>query len=417
MIDLENLTPFGRKQWVKRQFDKYEASKLAKSIDLSVKVYSKPDDLDTPDDGTPPFDCKLDKPKWKATIDKKVNYLLARKPVLANHQEQLDELLDFIKLSAREYLLRGSLIWIVQGDGESIEPKPAIMSNTIAVYADENKEEPVAFIRKYTDTELVPETGEEQEVVYYECYYGDRRDTFCYTLDNRDKEEVFSQAPVIIELGKTNDAPLFSYVANLLQAFDHTLSHQDETTAYNTDPLVEVRGYTGTSDEDLDYVVKTSKIAKTDGNGGVTIHTRTMDSNSIDLWQKRIMNEYYEATCTVGKDNELAYAQSGKAMDRLFIDMENSARDLAHVLEQALKDYFSSIGIEDFDIVWNTDRPVDDVSIINAIAASSGILSEKTLLEQHPWVDDVDKELKRKAEEAVSGMDDLTEDNNDEEEL
>ena len=39
--------------------------------------------------------------------------------------------------------------------------------------------------------------------------------------------------------------------------------------------------------------------------------------------------------------------------------------------------------IYDMDIIWNTDRPVDDTEIINGIAASQGILSEETLLEQH----------------------------------
>ena len=400
MIELEKLTPFGRKQWTKRKFDEYENSTVTKAIERSLKVYSQPTDKD--------FDGHIDKSKWKTTVDKKVNYLLARKPLLTGAQDKLDSLLDFIKESAKKYLLKGSLIWIVQGDGESIDPTPLIMENTIAVYTDESKETPVAFIRRYTDTVLDESTGDETEIVYYELYYGDKRDTYCYENAQRDKiGEKLKDKPLFIELGKTGDAPLYAYVERMLTAFDHILQHQDKTVEKNTDPLVEVRGYSGTSDEDLEYAVNNLKIARTDGNGGVTIHARSMDSTSIDLWEKRLMNEYYEATCTVGKDNELQYAQSGKAMDRLFIDMENSARDLAHVLEGALVQYFNSIGLEGVDILWNTDRPVDDSSIITSIAQSVGILSEKTLIEQHPWVDDVDKELARKAAEALPGMDDL----------
>ena len=87
--------------------------------------------------------------------------------------------------------------------------------------------------------------------------------------------------------------------------------------------------------------------------------------------------------------------------------MENSAKDTAHVIEQALKEYFEVIGINDFDIVWNTDRPVDDTEIINSITASAGILSQKTLLENHPWVEDVDEELSRLSAENTTGMEDL----------
>lgn len=401
MIDLEQLTDFGRKQWTKRKFDDYEKERNTKAIERSVTVYSDPTNEK--------FDCKLELAKWKSTVDKKVAYLLARKPVATRYQEELDALADFIKESAKEYLLRGSLIWIVQGDGEDVAKKPLIMSNAIAVYTDESKETPLAFIRKYTDIEVQVETGAETEVVYYELYYGSNlRDTYCFTKGDADKiGEVLDDAPTFIELGKTGDAPLFAYAERLLAAFDHIMRHQDKTVEKNTNPLVEVRGYTGTSDEDLDYAVNNLNIVKTDGNGGVTIHLRSMDSTAVDLWRKALLQEYYEATSTVGKDNELQYAQSGKAMDRLFIDMENSAKDLAHVLEQALKEYFEVIGISDFNIVWNTDRPVDDTEIINGIAASTGILSQRTLLEQHPWVENVDKELKRLAAESLTGMEDL----------
>lgn len=403
MIDLETLTPMGRKQWTKRKYDEYEEGTLHKIVELSEKVYNEPQDEK--------FKDNMDRAKWKTTVDKKVNYLLARKPISTGHQEELDMLSDFIKESAKQLYLRGSLIWIVQGDGETIQPQPYVMDDTIAIYADKSRETPVAFIRKYVDIELQEETGAETEIVYYELYYNDKRDTFCYTNPEKDKvEEQFETPPKFIELGKTGDAPLFAYVQGLLKGFDHILKHQDTTTEKNTDPIVEVKGYSGTDDADLEYAVNALKIVKTDGNGGLTIHTRSLDSNSIDLWRKALLQEYYEATATVGKDNELQYAQSGRAMDRLFIDMENSAKDLAHILEEALKEYFLTIGVEDFDIVWNTDRPVDDTEIINGITASKGILSEKTLLEQHPWVSDVDEEIRRIQEEAVDGMNDLVDD-------
>lgn len=411
MIDLTQLTPFGRKQWAKKKFDDFEQSRLAKSIEFSEKTYNEPTDEK--------FEDNIDRCKWKTTVDKKVSYLLARKPVSEGHQDELDALADFIKESAKQYYIRGSLVWVVQGNGKDIDAKPFIMNNTIAVYADEARETPVAFLRKYIDIELQPETGAETKVEYIECYYAGKRDTYCFQFSERDKvgEDI---NPTFIEIGKTGDAPLFSYACGLIQAFDHTLKHQDTTTEKNTDPLVEVRGYTGTDDADLEYAVNNLKIVKTDGNGGVTVHARSMDSAAIDLWRKAILQEYYEATATVGKDNELQYAQSGKALDRLFVDMDNSAKDLAHILEQGLKSYFEVIGVNDFDIIWNTDRPVDDTDIINGIAASQGILSKKTLLEQHPWVEDVDKELERLSEESVEGFDDLVDDtdllNNNEEE-
>lgn len=405
MVDLSKMKPIGRKLWVKKKWDAYQGSKVCTAIKAATKAYEEPTSKE--------MECVLDKPKWRATIDRKVNYLLARKPVCKDHQEELDDMLDFIRESAKQLLLRRSLVWVVQGDGESIDPKPYIMNNTIVIYSDEYKEVPIAYIRKYVDVEVDALTGTETEVEYFECYYESdevwHRDTFCYTKDSEDREDTLKQAPLFIELGKTGDAPLFAYVQKLLEAFDHVLEHQDNTVVKNTKPLVEVRGYTGTPDEDLESAINVDGIAKVDGNGGVTIHTRSMDSASIDLWARRLLQEYYEATATVGKENELSYAQSGKAMDRLFVDMENSARETARTLEIALKAYFKYKDGVDVDIIWNTDRPIDDAEIINAIAASRGLVSDLTLLEQHPWVDDVEEEQKRLEKQQMGGFEELKE--------
>ncbi len=405
MIDLAKLEPFGRKQWVKKRFEEYIESPNTKAIDRSRKNYEDPtNELFNEDIGVG---------KWKATIDRKVNYLLSRPPVAESIQDELDELLPMIKDTAREVLLRGSLIWIVQGDGEAITPKPVIMNDTIAVYSDEYKEQVVCYIRRYVEFEVEPTTGEQTEVEYLEVYYlngGNAvRETYCYTADDKDKVENLSEAPLFIQLGKTGSAPLYAYVEDLLKAHSKVLKHQDTTVEKNTKPLTEVRGYSGSSDDDLKYAIENLSIARTDGNGGVTVHLRSMDGASIDMWARRIAQEFYEATATVGKENEMAYAQSGKAMDRLFVDMENSARELAGILEEGLITYFEYLGNEDVDIIWNTDRPVDDVSIISGIAQSNGLLSHKTLVEQHPWVDDPEEEMNRLKEERMSGMEDLYE--------
>ena len=402
-MQLYEISLVARKLWAKKKWDEYQETKLKKIVDDAVKLYEEPQDSK--------FEDMLDKGKWKATIDRKVNYLLGRAPTCTNAQDKFDALAPLIRESATGVLLRGSVIWLVQGDGTSLDPVPSILYDAISVYADATKQEVLATIRKYVDVQIDEATGAESEIEMFECYFkgedgGMVRDTFCYSNPQLDNEEVLGDLPVFIELNKTGKAPLFAYGAAILKAFDNTLKHQDTTVQKNTKPLVEVRGYSGSDDDDLSYAVEDLSIVKTDGTGGVTIHSRSMDSAAIELWQKRLLLEWNEVMSVVGKENELQYAVSGKAMDRLFVDMENSAQELGHVLAQALKVYFALLDI-DVDIVWNTDRPTDDAATISAIAQSRGIVSERTLLEQHPWVSDVDEEIKRLEAEKVEGFEDL----------
>lgn len=402
-MNIDALQPIGKKIWVKNRWDEYEASRNTQAIERSITSYYDPTNEELED--------RIDKSKWKSTVDRKVNYLLARKPVVREHQDILDDLLPFIRETAVAYTLRGSLIWIVQGDDVGVIPRPLIMSDTIAIYSDQYKEKVVAYIRKYTETEIDDLTGEETVLDFYELYYISagvwKRDTYHYEADGKDiiaDSSSFPQGFEFIELGKTGDAPLFAYVEKLIEAFDHVMRHQDTGVVKNTKPVTEVKGYTGTSDADLQYALEQLSIVKVDGDGGLLIHNRAMDSASIDIWIKRLMQEFYEATATVGKENELQYAMSGKAMDRLFVDMENSARELAEVLEEALVAYFDILGYEGVDIIWNTDRPIDDAETISGIAASRGLVSDLTLLEQHPWIDDVEREQQRLKAEISEGM-------------
>ncbi len=50
---------------------------------------------------------------------------------------------------------------------------------------------------------------------------------------------------------------------------------------------------------------------------------------------------------------------------------------------------------EKIDVIFNRDMLMNETEIIDNIAKSVGILSDKTVISQHPWVDDIIAELER----------------------
>ena len=54
---------------------------------------------------------------------------------------------------------------------------------------------------------------------------------------------------------------------------------------------------------------------------------------------------------------------------------------------------------EEVEIIFNRDIMISESAVINDIKNSVGILSDETLIAQHPWVDDPDAELKRLKEQ------------------
>ena len=50
---------------------------------------------------------------------------------------------------------------------------------------------------------------------------------------------------------------------------------------------------------------------------------------------------------------------------------------------------------ETLDVIFNRDVLVNESETINNCKASVGIISQKTIITQHPWVNNVDEEIKQ----------------------
>ena len=61
----------------------------------------------------------------------------------------------------------------------------------------------------------------------------------------------------------------------------------------------------------------------------------------------------------------------------------------------------------EFDIVFNMDLPVNETDIINNARNSVELISKRTILENHPWVTDVEEEMARIDEEKQQSMQDF----------
>ena len=60
---------------------------------------------------------------------------------------------------------------------------------------------------------------------------------------------------------------------------------------------------------------------------------------------------------------------------------------------------------EEVEIIFNRDIMISEADVINNIKNSVGILSDETLVAQHPWVDDPDEELKRLKKQKEAELD------------
>ncbi len=111
------------------------------------------------------------------------------------------------------------------------------------------------------------------------------------------------------------------------------------------------------------------------------------------------------------KDDRLSGNPNQMNIQSMYSDIDLDANDMETELQAAFADilwfvnvYLANTGLGDFfneqvNVIFNRDMLMDESSIIANCRQSVGILSDKTIIGQHPWVDDVQQELERLAKQ------------------
>lgn len=108
-----------------------------------------------------------------------------------------------------------------------------------------------------------------------------------------------------------------------------------------------------------------------------------------------------------GTPNEMnlrsVFSDADLDADMLEAEFQSLFRELLPFANACLRAKGMAAGGAEASLVFNRDTIVNESQVIADVAGSASLLSRETLLEQHPWVEDVQRELERlRQEQAVS---------------
>lgn len=202
---------------------------------------------------------------------------------------------------------------------------------------------------------------------------------------------------------------------DLVDLFDNTISG----FANDIDDIQEIvfvlEGYGGEDLEEFMSDLKMFKAVKTDEKGDV----RTIKAEIPVEARKEFLTELKESIFLFGmgvnpnKDN--LGDSSGVALKFLYsllelkasvtrTEFDCSIRVLVRIILWFLK--VSDADTKDIDITYYKNMITNDKEVTEILSKSSGIISNKTMTKNHPYVEDLDEELAQiKAEEAAAQED------------
>lgn len=134
----------------------------------------------------------------------------------------------------------------------------------------------------------------------------------------------------------------------------------------------------------------------------------------ISIFKKAIVENCmgYDA-----KDEKLSGTPNQMNIQSMYNDIDLDASDMETEYQAALEEllwfvnmHLINTGAGNFDnetveFVFNTDMPMDESATIQNIQNSEGIISDETLVANHPWVTDPEKELERLKKQQEENLD------------
>ena len=226
----------------------------------------------------------------------------------------------------------------------------------------------------------------------------------------------WDRIPLIPFKANSNEQSLLKRVKSLQDALNLMMSNFDNNMQEDVrNTILVLKNYDG---ENLGEFRRNLaaygavKVRTADGSDG-GVETLNIEVNSdnyntiIDLLKKAIIENAmgYDA-----KDDRLGGNANQLNIQSMYSDIDLDANKMEMEYRASLKNllwfvnaYLSQVGKGNFDdevdIIFNRDILINESEAIENCAKSKGILSDETIVAQHPWVDDVTAELKRIKEE------------------
>ena len=279
----------------------------------------------------------------------------------------------------------------------------------VPVYAGTLDSELVGVLRCYTI--LDPAQGQHKQI----CEYWDKERCRFYQQNTSGTYTYFSYPEVGQEFvhgfGAVPFIPFYNNAArmgdlllyrDLIDAYDKVVSGFANDMEDVQEVIFVIKNYGGTDKEEFLSDLKKSKVIKVDGDGGVDTIRAEIPFEARNAFLERMRRQIFVSGMGVDPDPENFGNSSGVALKYLYSLLELKAG----MLETEFRTGFAALvraicraeGMAEPQKImqtWTRNMVQNDAETAQIAAQSVGIISDRTILANHPWVDDVENEQKQ----------------------
>lgn len=379
---------------------------------------------------------KLAHSKYKGMVDEKVAYLLSRPYTLDCDQKDYLEKVKECLGKHFQYTLSGlgyeasnkGIGWLHIYIDEKGKFKTMLIDSEqcIPIWKDKTHIELEMMIRVYetyvwqfnkrkciTNVEVWTEEG----VSYYKQ---DGKMLIPYTENNQDEGGPvahfkkngewagWGKVPFIPFKNNRIEIPDIKFVKSLIDGYDLSRSDVANYIEEVKNLIFILKGYDGDNVIEFMKGLNENRAVVVDEDGDVNTLNPTVDITAVREHYEQLKRDLIEDGQSINKDlDKFGSAPSGVALKFMYSGLDLKCNALETEFKMGFEEllYFINMYLSimnlgnyenvDLDILFNRDMEINETEVITNCSNSKGIISDETILGNHPWIKDVETEKQR----------------------
>lgn len=378
---------------------------------------------------------KLAHSKYKNMVDEKVAYLLARDYSLKCDDEGYVEKVKDVLGRHFQYTLSGlgyeasnkGIAWLQVYTDLTGEFKTLIIpaEQCIPIWTDRSHTELESMIRVYETTKW--EYDRKKTITNIEVW---AKDSVTYYIlegkmliydyernnDNNgpiahykkgDRWLAWGKVPFIAFKNNRIELPDIKFVKSLIDNYDLSRSEAANYVEEVKNLIFILKGYGGEDISEFMKRLNEDRAIPIDdpADGGVDTITPTMDITALREHYEQLKRDIAEDGQSINKDlDKFGSAPSGVALKFMYAGLDLKCNSLETEFKMGFENllyfiniYLSENGLGSYkninlDIIFNRDMEINESEVIENCQKSKGVVSDDTIMANHPWVKDIEVE-------------------------
>jgi len=227
----------------------------------------------------------------------------------------------------------------------------------------------------------------------------------------------WSNIPFIPFKYDTDEQSLLSRIKELVDDYDKKTSGISNNVDDFPNSMIVIKNYDGSSKEEFVHNKNQYRALFVQGDGDAKVLETPLNITEIDKHIQRLREDIYEFGQGVNTANKDIRDTSGVALRFMYADLDMDCVDWGSEFQWSImllvwfvqQDILNKKKIDytavEFNVIFNTDVIINETETVQNCFTSVGVISAKTIAENHPWSLDADKEVESMLADTEENLD------------